>query len=161
MGCFSYLCQICNKPINSDAINGEGVKLWLLQKGEILEEKEGDYDSYGSVFEKHEWENSWNKIIDLHFNSDCSDGIAAIHTDCWYKSKKIIPTTQSEDDENQGWGKLKKKSAPVITSTFYKYIDETPTKKDIELDEQLKELGEKVNKVMQEAEKLLNKLKTK
>lgn len=140
MGCFSWLCKQCGKPINSTSFDGEGVKLWLLQNGKVLEEMEGNYDSYGKVFEE-EWKNKWNEVCDLLFNNKSGDGIAAIHTDCWYKSDKIVPTTQSENDENQGWGKLKKKSAPIIKSTFYSFINKTPTQEDIERDKKLKELG--------------------
>lgn len=119
MGCFSYLCKVCNKPVNSTSFSGEGVKLFLLQNGEILEEKQGDYDSYGGVEEYHEWTNDWNDIVDLQFNSNEQDGIAAIHTHCWNGE---VPTTQSDDDENQGWGKLKRSSAQESYHKFYKKI---------------------------------------
>jgi len=119
MGCFSYLCKECNKPINSSSFTGEGVKLFLLQKGEVLEEMQGNYNSYGEVFDE-EWTNEWENIVDLKFNGRDEDGIAAIHTDCW---KGNIPTTQSESDENQGWGKEKKKVAKETYHKFYKMID--------------------------------------
>lgn len=123
MGCFSYLCQVCSKPINSTSFSGEGVKLFLLQNGEVLEEMQGDYDSYGRVFDEEsdslEWNNDWGDIVDLHFNSNSQDGIAAIHTDCW---KGQTPISSSEDDPNQGWGKVKKKSAKEIYHKFYNKI---------------------------------------
>lgn len=161
MGCFSYLCQICDKPINSTSFTGEGVKLWLLQNGKVLEEKEGNYDSYGGVLDEHEWKNDWSDICDLNFNNHSGDGIAAIHTDCWYKSDRITPTTKSEDDENQGCGKLKRKEAFSTWSRFYEFIDKTPTKEDIERDLKLKELGERTFKIMKEAEVFLNSSKAK
>lgn len=124
MGCFSYLCQVCNKPVNSTSFSGEGVKLFLLQNGEVLEEMQGDYDSYGGVFSSEplnnlEWTNDWGDIVDLHFNSNSQNGIAAIHTDCW---KGTIPISSSEDDPNQGWGKIKRKSANETYHKFYKRI---------------------------------------
>jgi len=43
----------------------------------------------------------WGKVCDLMFSHKEDNGIAAIHTRCW---KGHIPTTQSENDPNQGWG---------------------------------------------------------
>lgn len=118
MGCFSYICKVCNRPIRADDGYGEGVKLFLLQDGEVLEEQEGDYGSYGNV-EDQDWTNDWNRIVDLMFNDNESDGIAAIHTDCWNEE---IPTTQSKSDPHQGWGKVIKDSAKNNYHKFYKLI---------------------------------------
>ncbi len=43
----------------------------------------------------------WSKVCDLMFDNDKSNGIAAIHTKCY---SGVPPTTESEDDPNQGWG---------------------------------------------------------
>jgi hypothetical protein len=50
MGCFSYLCNECGKGILSNSFRGEQVKLFYIKGGKIVEEMEGEYDSYGSVF---------------------------------------------------------------------------------------------------------------
>ena len=50
MGCFSFICNECKKPVNSDSFQGEMVKLFLLQDGKVIQEMEGEYDSYGRVF---------------------------------------------------------------------------------------------------------------
>jgi hypothetical protein len=105
MGCFSYLCKECGKGILSNSFRGEKAKLFLLQDGCVTEEMEGEYDSYGRVFDKDmksiEWEMAWGDICNLSFNDDVCDGIAAIHSKCW---KGKVPATQSKGDPNQGWG---------------------------------------------------------
>ena len=50
MGCFSFLCQKCNKGILSTSFHGEQCKLYLLKDGKVIEMMEGEYDSYGRVF---------------------------------------------------------------------------------------------------------------
>jgi hypothetical protein len=50
MGCFSYLCKECGKEILSNSFRGEQVKLFYLQDGKVVEQMEGEYDSYGCVF---------------------------------------------------------------------------------------------------------------
>ena len=50
MGCFSFMCKECEKPILSTSFSGQEVKLFLLNKGEVIQEMEGQYDSYGRVF---------------------------------------------------------------------------------------------------------------
>lgn len=50
MGCFSYLCKECGKGIMSNSFRGEMVKLFYLKDGTVVEEMEGEYNSYGSVF---------------------------------------------------------------------------------------------------------------
>jgi len=51
MGCFSFLCKICGEPINCDGFVGEHVNLFLLEKGKVVEQLTGQYDSYGRVFD--------------------------------------------------------------------------------------------------------------
>lgn len=132
MGCFSYMCKECGKPILSTSFAGQRVKLFLLENGKVLQEMEGEYDSYGRVFiddsqrgdvehdlresaqwdpynigydpETYNWETDhdpWHDCCNLHFDDDPSNGMAAVHTKCWTGN---VPTTQSEDDPNQGWG---------------------------------------------------------
>lgn len=96
--------------------------------GEVLQEMEGEYDSYGRVFTEDRegsvyWENPtpgvpladhelekgdtpdshgyWSRVCDLLLTEDESSGIAAVHSKCF---AGVIPTTRSEDDPNQGWG---------------------------------------------------------
>ncbi len=106
MGCFSYLCKECGEAILSNSFRGENVKLYLLKDGKIIDQMEGEYDSYGRVFTKDlkesiYWKMDWDKVCELEFLNDKSNGIAAIHTKCY---KDQIPVTQSEQDPNQGWG---------------------------------------------------------
>ena len=118
MGCFSFLCQECNKPINSDSQRGERVTLWHLKSGRIEQEMTGEYDSYGRVFigefnddlrESVMWDDDWGDVVDDTFNLDKSYGIAAIHEACY---KDLIPIERSESDPDQGWGKLHVKHLP-------------------------------------------------
>lgn len=100
MGCFSFMCKKCGKPILSDSFSGQKVKLFLLKDGDIIQEMEGEYDSYGRVFTEDKsdsiyWNNptpdipmpdtyddSWGRVCDLMFSGDTRNGIAAIHSDC-------------------------------------------------------------------------------
>lgn len=50
MGCFSFMCKECGKPVLSNSFTGQRVKLFLLKEGEVVQEMEGEYDSYGRVF---------------------------------------------------------------------------------------------------------------
>ena len=50
MGCFSFKCKECGKGILSNSFRGEQVKLFLLKEGEVIQEMEGEYNSYGEVF---------------------------------------------------------------------------------------------------------------
>jgi len=106
MGCFSFICQKCKQPILSNSFVGQPVKLSLLKDGIIIEEMEGEYDSYGRVFkpgnkESINWSIPWNDVCDLMFHKEKNNGIAAIHSKC---DEGEIPTKRSKDDPNQGWG---------------------------------------------------------
>ena len=50
MGCFSFLCLECGKGILSNSFKGERVKLFYLRDNKVIEQMEGEYDSYGGVF---------------------------------------------------------------------------------------------------------------
>ena len=110
MGCFSFLCQVCGEPINSTSFDGENVRLTLLDKGKVIEEMQGQYDSYGRVFDENgesiEWNKPWDGVCDLMFEGGRSSGISAAHVACIGENYK--PIENSNDDENQGWGELKK-----------------------------------------------------
>jgi len=151
MGCFSYHCKECGEAIREK----EGVKLYLLHEGKVLEEMEGNYTLYGEV-EGKEWKNDIDKIFDLHFNNFRNDGIAAIHSDCF---DGTLPTTSSEDDEEQGDGKAKHAKSKKSTHTYYKPI--IKSKRDIERDKGLEDLGDRMSKTIAEAEKFLEELKKK
>lgn len=105
MGCFSYICQGCCTPINSNSYMGEACELFLLENGKVLEHLTGNYNSYGAIFGA-DWSMDWGKICDLNFNNRSSDGIAAFHQRCW---KGDLPTRQSLSDPDQGWGRVRKK----------------------------------------------------
>jgi hypothetical protein len=128
MGCFSFLCKECGNAILSTSFRRQQVKLFLLRNGEVIQEMEGEYDSYGRVFTEDlkdsiYWKNPtpeipleeywqkdgdtpdnhgyWLRVTDLMFHGDKSNGIAAIHSDCFTGE---VPHTRSESDPNQGWG---------------------------------------------------------
>ena len=110
MGCFSYICQKSNEPVNSDSFDGDAVHLFYLENGIVKQHMFGKYDSYGRVFKNvdctggsFQWEGDWGDMVDVHFNEDCSSGFAAI-LDEYYDG--TYPTEISEDDRNQGWGEL-------------------------------------------------------
>ena len=118
MGCFSYLCKKSGKPINSTSFEGDAVHLFLLDKGVVIEHMYGQYDSYGSVFgttkDKDDgsltdytslkWDTDWQEIVSTHFDGDDTTGIAAI---LGHLYDGVPPTTISEDDPDQGWGRVK------------------------------------------------------
>ena len=106
MGCFSYLCNECGKPILSDSFQGEAVRLYLLQDSEVIESMRGEYDSYGRVFdinrESVEWTSmNWAEAVHMHFNKSKCCGFAAIHERCFTGE---LPEIISKNDPNQGWG---------------------------------------------------------
>jgi len=115
MGCFSFICKECDRPVLSTSFTGQEVELFLLENGKVLQHMSGQYNSYGCVFiegtqrsdVEHElkdsvkWNLDWSGCCELMFDNDKSNGIAAIHTKCWQGD---TPTTRSEDDPNQGWG---------------------------------------------------------
>ena len=90
MGCFSYLCKVCNDPIvfDDDDNMGEHCTLYLLENGTIIEQMTGQYNHYGCVFSDYpfsyaKWESyDWDSIVDLNFCNNKKSGIVAVHTDC-------------------------------------------------------------------------------
>lgn len=108
MGCFSFICKKCGKGINSSSFHGENVRLSLLEKGKVIEEMQGPYDSYGRVFDGKgdaiEWQKGWGEVCDLMFDNNRSNGIAATHVAC---KPEEHPTERSDDDPDQGWNKIK------------------------------------------------------
>ncbi len=108
MGCFSFICKTCGEPINSDSFRGERCKLFLLKDGKIIEQMEGEYDSYGRVFDEEynrvKWNLEWSGVCDLMFKKEMDNGIAAFHSQCY---NDVAPVTRSEDDPDQGWGTFK------------------------------------------------------
>ena len=116
MGCFSFKCKVSGKPIASSSFDGDACRLFLLKDGKVIEEMKGHYDSYGRVFgtEKDpkdtsmtdttsfEWKTPWDEVCDLMFDPNKGNGIAAV-LECYFTGE--IPTTRSEDDPDQGWGR--------------------------------------------------------
>lgn len=125
MGCFSFMCLGCNQPINSSSFRGERCILFLLKNGSIIEKMQGEYDSYGRVFDENgksiEWKSyPWSHISDLKdfiypegeegitvcdlmFRKERNNGIAAYHEEC-YNGGPVIE--RSLDDPDQGWGEF-------------------------------------------------------
>lgn len=107
MGCFSYVCQACGESIQSNSYTGDHCKLFLLKDGCVIEKMSGRYNSYGRVFSENsehslEWESmDWMDIVDLEFDGNDRNGIAAFHSRCW---DGIDPEFQSDSDPDQGWG---------------------------------------------------------
>jgi len=125
MGCFSFRCQECGKPINSSSFRGERCILSLLEDGLVIETMQGEYDSYGRVFDEegnsikwksYPWSNihesedfktpegkAGTTVCSLMFKKEKNNGIAAVHEKCY---TGITPTKRSKDDPNQGWGEF-------------------------------------------------------
>jgi len=108
MGCFSFICKESGLPVASSSFDGDACRLYLLKDGKVIEEMRGHYDSYGRVFtdstyeDSFEWKMDWHDVCDLMFDNDESNGIAVI-LEKYFEGN--IPTTRSEGDPNQGWGK--------------------------------------------------------
>lgn len=106
MGCFSFKCKESGKAVASSSFDGDAVRMYLLKNGKIIEEMRGHYDSYGRVFnssgDSFHWDTPWFEVCDLMFDKDESNGIAVI-LEKYFKGN--VPTTRSEDDPNQGWGR--------------------------------------------------------
>jgi len=134
MGCFSYICQRCGKPINSDSERGEMCNLFLLRNGKIVEAMEGEYDSYGRVFDEEgnsiEWDMPWSDIVNLDFSSDHGNGIAAFHHRC-FKALNLLPSERSEHDDNQGWGNFYKQKEPYKGGKKIDILKAIPELKEI------------------------------
>jgi hypothetical protein len=81
MGCFSFICNETGLPANSDSHReGAAVHMYLMRKGEIVEEMVGNYDSYGCVYDgqggSFEWDMDWGDVCDLMFDGGVDSGIA-------------------------------------------------------------------------------------
>lgn len=112
MGCFSFVCKVCDKPIICDRDIAEEVTLYWLKDGKVHQQMTGNYDSYGRVTPPNstlpiQWTEeglsipeTWSKVCEDMFDKNPENGIAAIHTKC---NIGLIPTTKSDDDPNQGW----------------------------------------------------------
>lgn len=108
MGCFSFICKESGLPVASSSFDGDAVRMYLLKDGNVIEEMRGHYDSYGRVFtdstfeDSFEWKMDWHDVCDLMFHPNESNGIAVI-LEKYFADR--IPTTRSEGDPDQGWGK--------------------------------------------------------
>jgi len=108
MGCFSFICKESGLPVASDSFSGDAVRMYLLENGKVREEMHGQYYSYVRVYkdskyeDSFEWQMDWSKVCDLMFTKNEGDGIAVI-LEKYFTGN--IPTTRSESDPNQGWGK--------------------------------------------------------
>ena len=107
MGCFSFICKESGLPVASSSFDGDACRMYLLRDGKLIEEMRGHYDSYGRVFtadkeDSFQWSLKWGDVCDLMFTKNEGDGIAVILEQYFTGN---IPTTRSESDPNQGWGK--------------------------------------------------------
>jgi hypothetical protein len=154
MGCIGYICQGCGKPVNDE----EGTHLFLLQRGQLLEEMHGHYNNYGATKE-HEWQTDWGHVCNLNFNPNTSNGIAAFHSDCW---DGTVPTQRSKDDEKQGSGPCRHKfKGGRWSHTIHKKYDPTPSLEDVEREKRMEELNRGLSKTIAEAQAFLDSLKKK
>lgn len=107
MGCFSFMCKGCGKPINSDSFTGQRCVLTLIKDGLAIDSMIGEYDSYGRVFDENQksilWNIPWPDVCDLMFKKEKDNGIVAYHEDCFNPNGEMI---RSDDDPDQGWGKF-------------------------------------------------------
>jgi hypothetical protein len=106
MGCFSWMCKECGESILSSSADGDHAILFLLLDGKVIEYMQGEYDSYGRVFNDDkkksiDWSAmTWDTIVGYDCGNNPKSGIAAVHTKC-FNGK--VPTTKSAHDPNQGW----------------------------------------------------------
>ncbi len=173
MGCFSFKCKKSGAAVNSTSFDGDAVYLFLLKDGNVIEEMYGNYDSYGRVFKagkdnSFEWNLPWSggdkglTVCDLMFDDDESNGIAAILAKNY---KGQIPTTRSDGDPNQGWGKMRNNS--VVREPYHKvHVDlkdeervPTPTARELELNARIKALNDLMTPLLAETKALIDKLK--
>jgi len=138
VGCFSFLCRKCDKPINSDSFSGQHCVLTLLDKGELVEQMQGQYDSYGRVFKSipegawgddseitQFWETmEWGDVCTLIFNSDETSGITAHHLKCYDPYQ--YPTHKSDNDPNQGWGYYKAPKTLKFSHRIFRNVSAQP-----------------------------------
>ena len=127
MGCFSFICKESDKPVSSDSFNGDSVRMYLLENGKVIEEMRGEYDSYGRCFDSKgksmTWNRDWLEVCDLMFSKNEGDGIAVVLEEYFYGE---IPTTQSEDDPNQGWSSTDFSITPYSKPTHIIYDKNEP-----------------------------------
>jgi hypothetical protein len=107
MGCFSFICKESGLPVASSSFDGDACRMYLLRDGKVIEEMRGHYDSYGRVFtadkeDSFQWSLEWGEVCDLMFTDNEGDGIAVI-LEKYFTGR--IPTTRSEGDPDQGWGR--------------------------------------------------------
>lgn len=112
MGNFSYICKGCNTPVN----DMEKCVFFLLDKGIIVEYQIGTNNNYGATTEAERKEHSfsgetwkykdWDELVTMMCGNDKTSGFAVYHQVCYHDQ---IPTEESEDDPNQGWGEMRDK----------------------------------------------------
>ena len=184
MGCFSYLCKVCDDAIvfDDDENMGEHCTLYLLEKGIIIEQMTGNYNHYGCVFSDYphvyaKWQAyDWGCIVDLEDCRDKKSGIVAVHTDCHpgdnLPMKRLavrhpdfyaLLETQSPGDPNQGTGDLKHTTEGKYSQSL---IEKPKTKTPVLSKENSGamanlDLWEKITDRMEELEILMDELRGK
>lgn len=99
MGCFSFLCKECNEPINSDSVHGEWVRLFLLNKGKVVHEMEGEYDSYGRVF----IDGTQDNTVDFDLRESATWDCAAVQELINQESNPLRIEYYKDDPEGAAW----------------------------------------------------------
>lgn len=76
----------------------------------------GEYDSYGRVFDKEgysvRWSIPWSDVCELMFNKHRDNGIAAYHEECYAQIAPTTPVVRSSGDPDQGWGEFERPPKP-------------------------------------------------
>lgn len=176
MGCFSYLCKVCNDPIifDDDINTGEHCTLYLLEKGKIIEQMTGQYNHYGCVFADYpygyaKWKSyDWGGVCELNFSTNKNSGIVAVHTDCHpalpHPDFHALLETQSSGDPDQGTGDIKHTTEGKFSqSLIEKPKTKTPDIPEEDLDVPEENFGVNLEfwEIMKEMEALLEKLRKK
>lgn len=103
MGCFSWKCKKCRKPI----FMGDKCEMFGLKDGKIIGKQSGIYSGYGYVegASADDWVDnfgveSWNKVVCQFMCTESDkDGFALYHKECYNDE---TPLTVSEDSKSQG-----------------------------------------------------------
>lgn len=150
MGCFSFMCKECGTSIRSDSVSGEMVRLFLLKDGKVIQEMEGEYDSYGTVFKPKT--SIVSKVLNKgrdSFKWDCPEIREAIkgkerkikvigleHT-MWHAVTDLI--SKGEGYRNPGYG------LPLVDDVDYEVWSKIYTTCDLE--DALETLNSRRNKI--------------
>ncbi len=111
MGCFSWMCKECGKAVLSTSFEGQRVKLFLLKDGKVIQEMEGDYDSYGRVFKDGTQDPSVKHSLreSVHWKEPFPDKrFRDTHPDPFVERslQASIDALDAVDDDREAWSKV-------------------------------------------------------